>query len=145
MSPKKSKKEKKAAKAAASASEVVIKDTNVIVSTEAKPEPQRTGVEAELIAAMEDEVVTPEAEVTQKEAGDGMTPKSSKSSRKKKTKESREKYSVRRIVVSLTSCTRNVRNGLVHKCSNKRRERSQSTQQGFRSCCFENDRLIHYI
>ena len=104
MSPKKSKKEKKAAKAAASASEVVIKDTNVIVSTEAKPEPQRTGVEAELIAAMEDEVVTPQAEVSQKEAGDGMTPKSSKSSRKKKTKESREKYSVRRIVVSLTPC-----------------------------------------
>ncbi|KAI0237605.1 hypothetical protein LSAT2_011835 [Lamellibrachia satsuma] len=94
VSPKKSKKEKKAAKVAVSVPDVVVKDSVITVTTDAKLEPQPSGVEAELIAAMEDEVVTPQAEDTQKEAGDEMATKLSKNSRKKKTKESREKYAV---------------------------------------------------
>ena len=100
MSPKKSKKEKKAAKVAVSVPDVVVKDSIITVTTDAKLESQPSGVEAELIAAMEDEVVTPQAEDTQKEAGDEMATKLSKNSRKKKTKESREKYAVCEAFVS---------------------------------------------
>ena len=51
-------------------------------------------MEAELIAAMEDDGTAPPDELAQKEAADEMDAQSSKASKKKKSKESRDKFLV---------------------------------------------------
>ena len=86
------KESKKAKKSAAIVSETPSAD--VAVDTDAQLEHQRPGVEAELIAAMEDDGTAPPDEVTQKEAADDTEAKSSKASKKKKSKESRDKFLV---------------------------------------------------
>ena len=86
------KESKKGKKTAACVSETA--STDVTVNRDAQLEHQRPGMEAELIAAMEDDTTAPPDEVAQKEAPDETDTKSSKASKKKKSKESRDKFLV---------------------------------------------------